>query len=1180
MPSVTTHQGTRQDIRSRVRGQFFRMLGALVVAVVGLGGSAWGRPIDVNEGVPPSIHHWEEVTASEMQVRGAGGAAAAGEHRHAAMQMFGRTFELDLEPNPLFAPGAKNLWISDTGVREEDPAVTLYRGQVTGEPDSWVRFSLQGSAFDGMIHTPNETYFVEPRTRYFARAAANEMIAYRLSDTEPGLSGGECAALHPSGYARPDVEAIESGTFTHLMDQAATGGAAATGTYQQAQIAVVADYAYFQGHGANSASAMQSILNQIDGIYRSEVSVTFALTKTVVFTTSASDPWISSCIAGDGTTDYTCLLDSFSTYHNTSGNPVYGTNLAHLFTRRSLTGNVIGIAWIGSLCSSYYGSALSEEFTTDNKQLVLLTSHEIGHNFNAPHDNHVENPPSPCGSTPFGWIMNWYVDPSLNETFSACSKTQMSPEIASANCLTTVTDASPTPSATATPTATFTPLGPTATPSPTPSIPIGYWKFEEGAGTVVGDSSGFGNSGTAENGMLWGVGRIGGGGVFDGANDDVRVSTNSSLNLTGSGLTLEAWVKPSAVDSYHVLIHKEQQYSMAILNGQLTYADSIMWSYANMGSYGTVPAGVWSHVVVTFDGSIVRFYINGVEVGNIAHSGSLTATTNPVCLAAYNCGAFYLAGTLDEAIVYRRPLSAAEVLAHFNAAPPLATATSTVTLTSTVTQTQTLAPTRTPTLTLTGTPTPTQTQTPTLTAIPTDSPTPTLTVPGAPTVTFTIPPTATFTLPATATFTVPTPTSTVPPTVTSTVPAVPTVPVAKWSFEEGAGTVVSDSSGAGNNGTAENGMTWGVGKIGGGGVFDATNDDVRVANSTSLNITGTGLSLETWVKPTAVDSIRVLVHKELQYSLAISSGQLTFADSIMWSYANMGSYGTVPAGVWSHVVVTFDGSIVRFYVNGVEVGNKAHAGSLTATTNPVCLAAYNCSAFRFGGTLDEAMVYPRALSAAEVLAHFNSGNAPTPSRTATPTPTSTFTAAPPTATATAGPIGKWRFEEGAGTSVGDSSGSGNNGTAENGMAWGVGKVGGGGVFDGVNDDVRIANSSSLNITGAGLSIEAWVKPTAVDGIRVLVHKETQYSLAISSGQLTFADSIMWSYAGMGSYGSVPVGVWTHVAVTFDGSTLRWYVNGVEVGNKSHPGSLGATTNQVSLGSYNFAGLRFAGTLDE
>ena len=473
--------------------------------------------------------------------------------------------------------------------------------------------------------------------------------------------------------------------------------------------------------------------------------------------------------------------------------------------------------------------------------------------------------------------------------------------------------------------------------------PVGYWRFDEGSGTTVSDSSGFGNTGTAQNGMTWGAGRIGKGGVFDGANAQVRIADSPSLSISGTALTIAAWVKPTAGDGYRVIVHKERQYSLAILNGQLTYADSVTWSYSTLGAYGSIPVGSWSHVVVTFDGRAIAFYVNGALVGSKLRPGAISDNANPVCVAAYNCSGLRFGGTLDEVSIYASALSATDVQSL--AGTPTATSTPAIVLTPTRTAMQAV------------------------------------------------------------------PTSTLTPGTTPTTSGAG--PTGYWRFDEGSGTRVGDSSGFANTGTAQNGMTWSVGRIGGGGVFDGTNAQVQIANSPSLNVSGSGLTVTAWVKPSAVDSYRVIVHKEAQYSLALLNGQLTYADSATWSYAAIGAYGSIPAGAWSHLAVTFDGSVISFYINGTLVGSKPRAGAITTSANPVCLAAYNCQALRFGGTLDEVAVYARALSPTELQTLASAGtpptatSSPTASRTLTAMPTHTLTplANTPTSTATRTPTG-------------------------------------------------------------------------------------------------------------------------------------------------------------------------------
>src|SRR4030095_10266109 len=75
------------------------------------------------------------------------------------------------------------------------------------------------------------------------------------------------------------------------------------------------------------------------------------------------------------------------------------------------------------------------------------------------------------------------------------------------------------------------------------SVPglVAYWKFDEGSGTTVSDSSGNGNTGTLVNGPLWTAGRVGNALFFDGIDDNITVP--GFLDLSSS-FTLSAWVNP------------------------------------------------------------------------------------------------------------------------------------------------------------------------------------------------------------------------------------------------------------------------------------------------------------------------------------------------------------------------------------------------------------------------------------------------------------------------------------------------------------------------------------------------------------------------------------------------------------------------------------------------------------
>src|SRR4029453_13707305 len=140
---------------------------------------------------------------------------------------------------------------------------------------------------------------------------------------------------------------------------------------------------------------------------------------------------------------------------------------------------------------------------------------------------------------------------------------------------------------------------------------------------------------------------------------------------------------------------------------------------------------------------------------------------------------------------------------------------------------------------------------------------------------------------------------------------------------EGGGVQVTDASGQGNTGMISS-ATWSpAGKFGAALSFNGTSAWVTVADAASLDLTS-GLPIEAWVNPAVGTAWRTGVLKEstggLAYSL-YSANNASRPAGFVHTNADMGLNGTsaVPLNTWTHLALTFDGAMLRMFVNGVQV---------------------------------------------------------------------------------------------------------------------------------------------------------------------------------------------------------------------------------------------------------------------
>ncbi|MEU6428664.1 LamG-like jellyroll fold domain-containing protein [Microbispora sp. NPDC046973] len=440
----------------------------------------------------------------------------------------------------------------------------------------------------------------------------------------------------------------------------------------------------------------------------------------------------------------------------------------------------------------------------------------------------------------------------------------------------------------------------------------------------------------------------------------------------------------------------------------------------------------------------------------------------------------------------------------------------------------------------------------------------------------------------------PTPSPTPTPTPTPTPSPVPGL-VAAYGMEEGTGALVTDATGQNNNGTGSN-IDWANGKYGKALSFNGTSSWVTVQDAASLRLT-TGMTLSAWVNPATVTDWRSVLAKELStegvsYTLYASNG----AGPAGWVQTSPEDFSTVsgtsplPVNTWSHLALTYDGTALRMFVNGQQVAQKASSGSLYDDGSPLHIGGNDAWGEFFSGLIDEVRIYNRAQSAAEIQTDMSTpvgsttpGPTPSPSPSPSPSPTPSPT---PTPTPVQGLVAAYGMEQGAGTVVADSSGKNNTGTATDTTWTTQGKYGKALSFNGTSSWVTINNAPSLRLS-TGMTLSAWVKPSTVTNYRSVIMKElssldgASYSLYASNGQGPvgyLTTNYDWEF---GPPTPLPTNTWSHIAVTYDGTTARLFVNGTQAATAAITGgSLYDDGGPLHIGGNNVWGEYFQGLIDE
>jgi hypothetical protein len=206
---------------------------------------------------------------------------------------------------------------------------------------------------------------------------------------------------------------------------------------------------------------------------------------------------------------------------------------------------------------------------------------------------------------------------------------------------------------------------------------VGLWRFKEGSGTVTADDSGNGNAGALVSGPARTLGKTGFGVSLDGINGFVNVTEVSNLSFASpNAFSYGAWFKASTLTSWGGVISRVENSGYNGYNLQIGSANNIACfaggsgSATYTGSNSAPVAGVWYHGVCVYNGTTMNLYLNGVKQNSPTNTVINTGAFNLKLGVFYADQTLRINGTIDDAFVYNRALSASEIQQIYNCGLP------------------------------------------------------------------------------------------------------------------------------------------------------------------------------------------------------------------------------------------------------------------------------------------------------------------------------------------------------------------------------------------------------------------------------------------------------------------------------------------------------------------------------
>ncbi len=354
--------------------------------------------------------------------------------------------------------------------------------------------------------------------------------------------------------------------------------------------------------------------------------------------------------------------------------------------------------------------------------------------------------------------------------------------------------------------------------------------------------------------------------------------------------------------------------------------------------------------------------------------------------------------------------------------------------------------------------------------------------------------------------------------------------------------------------------------------FDGTSALISAGNPSSLNLSPATFTWSAWIYPTNVSKDQMFLSKQSANYFRINGSKLFASLNINGAQKTKAASTTLVNNTWYHVAVTYDGSAMTIYLNGVQDGQlTVLSGNERFNTGSFEIGRWTSADPRFFvGSMSDVRVYSRALSASELFSQYQSYNSQINLNSS---PTSS-----PTANLYAGLVGLWPLNG----NTKDATPYSNNGvnSAATLTTDRKGRASSAYSFDGTTSKITVPSSASLTITG-NLSISAWVNVTNNGNYQPIIAKGAtkEYEFAadfrtgltnlrlVTSGGTEIATGFFTGFTGS----------WVHITVVTNGTNDLFYRNGTLFATTLYS-SASSSANSVTIG--NRGSFYFQGTLDD